>query len=125
MKSALPWTDTSFEFPESITWADLPQEYPLAIAGDVNSIDWARLSDEYNFSTFSMWGSDTVTPNDSIQGLLGDCWLVSSASSIAEDPERLKDIFKVQETNEVGIYAFKMYNLGMPVTVTIDDNLPF
>jgi len=50
---------------------------------------------------------------------------VAAASSIAEDPERLKDIFKVQETNDAGVYAFQMFNLGTPVTVTIDDFLPF
>jgi len=72
-----------------------------------------------------MWGTDTVTPNDPVQGGIGDCWLVASASSIAEDPQRLKDIFKVQETNKVGVYALQMYLLGTPITVTIDDYLPF
>ena len=27
--------------------------------------------------------------------------------------------------NEAGVYAFTMYNLGMPITVTIDDYLPY
>lgn len=31
----------------------------------------------------------------------------------------------MQQTNEVGVYALKMYLLGTPITVTIDDFLPF
>ena len=73
-----------------------------------------------------MWGStDLITPDDSIQAGLGDCWLIATMASIAEDPDRIKDIFLVEETNEVGVYAFQMYLLGMPVTITIDDYLPY
>ena len=34
-------------------------------------------------------------------------------------------MFLIDETNEVGVYAFQFYLLGMPITVTIDDYLPF
>lgn len=44
--------------------------------------------------------------------------------SIAEDPERIKDLFLVDEKNSVGVYAATMYQLGMPVTVIVDDYLP-
>ena len=44
--------------------------------------------------------------------------------SIAEDPERIKDLFLVDEKNSVGVYAATMYQLGMPVTVVVDDYLP-
>lgn len=72
-----------------------------------------------------MWGYKSVSFDDVEQGGLGDCWLAAAASAIAQDPHRLKSIFKVRETNKAGVYAFQMYNLGTPVTVTIDDYLPF
>ena len=44
--------------------------------------------------------------------------------SIAEKPERLTNMFLIDEKNSANIYAVKMYALGVPVTVTIDDYLP-
>ena len=82
----LPWTDASFAFPESITWKDLPQDMAFSIADDVKTIDWLRLSDDDKFDQYSMWGFGKVTPDDSIQGALGKCWLVAASSSIADDP---------------------------------------
>ena len=72
-----------------------------------------------------MWGADsTVKPADAIQGQLGNCWLISAAMSIAEHPDRIQEIFEIDQKNSVGIYALTMHLLGMPVTVTIDDHLP-
>ena len=71
-----------------------------------------------------MWGGESVRPEDAIQGQIGNCWLISAAMSIAEDEARLKDIFTIDVKNSVGIYAAKMYLLGVPITVVIDDNLP-
>ena len=72
-----------------------------------------------------MWGTNKATFDDSIQGYLGDCWLVASSTSLFNDASRLDDIFLVKEINEVGVYAFKFHLLGMPITVTIDDYVPF
>ena len=118
------WKDTSFEFPESITWSDLPNEWAI-FEEEAEDIEWSRLSGNEHFSDYWMWGHDNVGHNDPVQGHIGDCWLVATASSIAEDPERLKEIFKVQEINNVGVCALKMFLLGTPITVTIDDYLPF
>ena len=57
--------------------------------------------------------------------------MMSAASSLAEIPERLEKVFKsddIHSTNGIsnsGIYALNFYALMMPVTVTIDDRLPF
>lgn len=44
--------------------------------------------------------------------------------AIAENEDRLKSIFKVDYINSEGFYAAKMYLLGIPITVVIDDYLP-
>ena len=46
-------------------------------------------------------------------------------ASFAEDPDRIKDIFLTEEINKEGVYAFNMFLLGMPITITIDDYLPY
>ena len=44
--------------------------------------------------------------------------------SIAEKPERIKNMFLIDEKNSANIYAFKFYALGVPVTITVDDYVP-
>ena len=46
------------------------------------------------------------------------------ASAVARDPERLKKIFYNNELSNNGIYALRLYVLGVPTTVTIDDRFP-
>ena len=71
-----------------------------------------------------MWGNGVANPADAIQGQLGNCWLIVAAMSVAEDPDRIYDIFEIKEKNSFGMYATQMWLLGMPITVTIDDYLP-
>lgn len=44
--------------------------------------------------------------------------------SIAADPNRVRDIFKIQEKNAIGIYAMDLWLLGMPITIVLDDFIP-
>ena len=66
-----------------------------------------------------------MDPSDATQGYLGDCWFIASISSFAEVPQRVKAAFLTDETNGVGVYAVELYLLGTPITVIIDDYLPF
>ena len=49
---------------------------------------------------------------------------MAGAAAIAEKPERLKRIFVNSDLSEEGIYALNMYALGVPINITIDDNVP-
>ena len=74
----------------------------------------------------SLWGEDNkATPEDGIQGILGDCWLISVVAAIAERSVRLQEIFKNTELTETGVYGFNFYLQGMPISLTIDDYLPY
>ena len=44
---------------------------------------------------------------------------------MAQEPERIKRIFEIEEMNSAGVYAMTLYAMGIPVTVTVDDYLPF
>jgi len=60
------------------------------------------------------------------QGILGDCWFLSAASSIAEFPGRMEKVFFNTENNmnTMGIYAVNFWTLGVPHSVIVDDYLP-
>jgi len=43
---------------------------------------------------------------------------------MAEQPERIRDLFITKEYNDVGIYLLKFWVNGMETPVVIDDFLP-
>jgi len=45
--------------------------------------------------------------------------------AFAEEEKRFKEMFVIQEINDIGIYAFNMYIRGKPTIVVIDDYIPF
>lgn len=68
----------------------------------------------------------SIDPNDLAQGGLGDCWLISAFSSMAEFPENLMALFDQKIITEDGKYDINLYSYesqGM-VKITIDDRLP-
>ena len=46
------------------------------------------------------------------------------ASAVARKAGRIESIFYNTELSSNGIYALRLYILGVPTTVTIDDHLP-
>ena len=117
------FTDGTFTFPDSIHWPNVPIE-DWSLAGSEDDLEWRRISDRFWSEDYSMWGENQIEPDDSIQGQLGNCWLHVAGMSIAEKPDRVKNLFLVDEKNSAGVYAATMYLLGMPITVVIDDYLP-
>ena len=49
---------------------------------------------------------------------------MAAISAMAEDPNRVNDIFVSTGYEEAGIYAMNMYALGVPFTQIVDDYLP-
>ena len=68
--------------------------------------------------------SGGIDPNDISQGELGDCYFLATCSSVAEDPDRVKDLFITQEFNVAGIYLLKLWVNGIETPVIIDDHVP-
>lgn len=73
----------------------------------------------------SLWGSQGIDYNDIYQGSVGDCYMVSVASALAEWPARIQRIFVQNSYNKEGIFALNLYVKGKPTVVTVDDKLPF
>ena len=119
------YTDDSFSWPYAIRWPDLAASNLTDLSHWVESnTSWIRISEEFSADSFSLWGTNGIQPQDAIQGQIGNCWLVSAAMSIAERPERLREMFLIDEKNSANIYALKLYALGVPVTITVDDFVP-
>ena len=88
---------------------------------------WKRISDVYGDGSYSLFGSNGVTPKDIFQGSIGNCWFMSALSAIAEKPGRVEKMFVNSnggEINQTGVYGINMYALGVPHTVLVDDFLP-
>jgi hypothetical protein len=117
------YKDKTFEFAESIHWENLPGiDYQMD--GDIDKISWKRINDAFNVDDFTMWGDKGIEPKDAIQGQMGNCWLITAAISMAQNVNRIRDMFTIQQRNSASIYAAKMYLLDMPITVVVDDYIP-
>ena len=68
-----------------------------------------------------------ISPDDVIQGGVGNCWFMAAASAVAGvDPGLVKKAFlnTSNQLNAAGIYAVDIYTLGVPHTIVVDDYLP-
>lgn len=50
---------------------------------------------------------------------------MAAASAVAEEPDALEQVFYNDDINDAGLYAVKLYPLGFPVTMVVDDYLPY
>jgi len=99
---------------------------------------WARphqMMGENRTKTHQLHGMEDVqprlfgltAPNDLRQGAIGDCWLITAMSSIAEFPALVQRLFKQTELAEDGRYDIRLYEEEGDKwhVLTIDDRLPF
>lgn len=84
---------------------------------------WKRPAEAFKGSAFTIYNE--ISPSDIKQGDCGDCYFLSSISSLAEFPQRVKDIFITNEVNEAGCYAVRLYINGEPEIVVVDDYFPW
>ena len=57
-------------------------------------------------------------PDDIVQGILGDCYFLSSLSVLAEEQERIEKLFKDHIDNPYGVYCVTLYLDGEPTQVS-------
>jgi len=117
-----PFEDPDFPITEVITYPGKEAIYTVELQEYTNA--WIRAGE---IPDATMWSNEETVPSprDIVQGYIGDCYLVSSLSALADLPGRVERIVKMHEINEEGIYTFKMWALGLPIEVSIDDRLPF
>ena len=83
---------------------------------------WQRASKIYpNAVVFKDAG---VTPQDIVQGFLGNGYLLSVLSAMSGRPENIYDLFETKEVNKAGIYMVYLFVNGMRTAVIVDDYIP-
>jgi hypothetical protein len=83
---------------------------------------WKRLSDIFpnGYSLFK----DKIETNDVKQGVIGNCYLMSSLSSMAQNIQNIKSIFKTQTVSQNGLYEIYYYEGKVKKIIFIDDYIP-
>ena len=120
------WEDATFPRDDAIDWDDVAATYrSLDWIADSSYLSWSRMSETYpEADGYSLLGTDGFNPADVKQGSIGNCWFLAAASAVAEIPQRFEVHWLTKEFNEAGIYALNMYQLGVPITVLVDDWVP-
>ena len=121
------FVDTTFpRNNEAIYWSDRrPDNAQQSLIEASKKVQfWQRLSERYPQNM--MFGQGGLTIFDTAQSQsLGNCYFIAGMIAFAEEEKRFREMFVIQEINEIGIYAFNMYIRGKPTIVVIDDYIPF
>ncbi len=91
----------------------------------LEDLEWKRARDILgkDFCILPEKDSD-IAPINIKQGDLGDCYLLSALSALAEWPKRVRQIFVNPEPNESGLYILRLYLNGSMTEVVVDDYFP-
>ena len=112
-----------------VAWSDPLYTQGAAMYGINGLYTWKRMSAQFpessGYTLFQGNLMSSINIDDALQGYLGDCWIFSSLASVAEKPERIWRMFDTKTYNAAGIYSIRFYELGVPISVVIDDYLPF
>ena len=85
------FTDTEFTQKDALVWVDQGESRKDFYYGDASNDEWARASEV--FPNSPLFGPSGAVPGDVAQGIVGDCWLLSSVSSDAQQPGRVETLF--------------------------------
>ena len=74
-------------------------------------------------------GEPFYSPDEVRQGLIGDGYLIAVLASLAENSQRIFNLFTMKMEQSVfgkehGVYAVKLYHAGKPIEVVLDDYFP-
>lgn len=115
LAATTPWTDPNYSLAQ-------------AMYGKTEIVSWTRMESYFptsaGYTLFQGNTASSVGIDDTIQGSLGDCWLLAMIASVAEFPDRIYNMFDTKAYNTKGSYSIKMYEMGVPISVVIDDFLP-
>lgn len=117
------WVDP--DFPLNYKSIGITKEQALSVAGRLTNYAWCPIS--YSHPGTPLFPEDgVIDPASLMQGALGDCWLISAISTMAEYPESLKKLFLTKEHNEIGQYVVRLWSEGLVqwVDVKVDSYVP-
>jgi hypothetical protein len=112
--------DSEFPTNEQSLYKDLaaPPEY----AADTPEVEWKRPHEIAPDDAVLI--KDGLSPGDVKQGVLGDCWLLSSFLTLSTNPQLLKNLI-VYDGLEYGFAVFQFFKNGRWQYVIIDTRIPY
>ena len=115
--SGEPYTDPDFPPEMCSLWntVDLPQR-----KAKMASIKWKRASEMYKNPVIF----DEIDPGDIKQGIIGNCYFLSTLSAMAEVPYRIRARFYTQKLNSAGIILVSLFVNGIETPFILDDYIP-
>lgn len=87
----------------------------------ISGLVWKR-PDEIYKGGYTLYSGIDV--DDIKQGIIGNCYFLSSISAIAEFDYRIKNIIVENDVTKNGQYQIRLYLNGVPKLVVVDDYLP-
>ncbi|KAL4453070.1 hypothetical protein ABPG74_015301 [Tetrahymena malaccensis] len=126
------FTDSDFQpIPDSIIrdssfrkyyeWRELSWKRPAQIFGH-NNFQMFQKMDSMNTSRIGL--GKLIAPQDIEQGQLGDCYFLSAVSSLAQEPQRILNLFITRIKNNIGMYCVRFCFDGEWTAVYVDDFIP-
>ena len=119
------YDDLSFPTDDAIYWEDDGEEERTGGPAQIHKggqINWTRVSSSL-MDEHTLFG-EQLTPDDILQGQIGNCWWMAALSALAEYPGRVENLFLNRQLSEAGVYGVNLYALNVPVTIQVDDWLP-
>ncbi len=115
----VPFVDLAF-LPRS---QSLAREWEPPLGAEFGSISWHRPQAWCSGSSPALFVG-SIEPNDIDQGILGDCYLMSSLACLAEFPSLIREVFSAPQHPEFGVYRVILCKNGWWQTVVVDDFIP-
>ena len=99
----------------------------FALAKKENQYKWKRLSEVYNIKDLNIIkeSKNGNLADDVQQGELGDCYFLSAIACLAENPDRIKNLFPTLKISDKGVFETLVYLHGEPTNIVLDDYVPF
>ena len=100
-------------------WAD-----DFAHSESTSKIVWKRFNRSDRWTLFGAKGIYGISPNDVLQGGVGDCWFLSALAVIAERTDLIQKIVKSAELDDSGKINFCLFIDGTWQDIVVDNYLP-
>ena len=125
LKAGQKWDDAEFPANEKTLYTGA-----AGVSGAAGG--WARPEEMFEAAhgrapskaDIALFGPEGVKPGSVKQGALGDCWLLSAISIVAQYPALIEALFVTKEPDEQGVYCIQFWNDGQWIRVLVDDQLP-
>lgn len=91
------------------------------VKGEMFYLDWAT-PEKFIGKNWQVFHN--ISPNDIAQGNLGDCYLLSAISSLAERPELITRLFDIEVKNRIRLYSVWLNINGLWKLFTLSDEFP-